>query len=152
MSPCLLAIYHQAAFEELSGMRRMSLSAPATISQGSISCILNLSAQNICADGAEGTSSSAGPSSSSQQDAHDQSLVDRIAQRSAPLWLALSQCIGRIESGLKPPGGAGDTPASSRVLPPGAAQVGLVRLAAPTSPSCKDLACLQGSEAQTFLV
>lgn len=67
--------------------------------------------------------SEAGPSGSNDQEAHDQGLVDRIAQRSSPLWVALSECIGRIEAGLKTPGGAGDSPATSRVLPPGAAQV-----------------------------
>ncbi|KAK9861005.1 hypothetical protein WJX84_000178 [Apatococcus fuscideae] len=71
----------------------------------------------------DAASSGAGPSGTSEQDAQDQGLVDRIAHRSDPLWVALSQCIGRIEAGLKTPGGAGDTPAASRVLPPGAAQV-----------------------------
>ena len=74
---------------------------------------------------ADASASGAGPSGSSshEQEVHDQGLVDRIAQRSSPLWVALSECIGRIEAGLKSPGGAGDTPATSRVLPPGAAQV-----------------------------
>ncbi|KAK9833876.1 hypothetical protein WJX74_008569 [Apatococcus lobatus] len=75
------------------------------------------------ASAAEAAASGAGPSRSREQEVHDQGLVDRIAQRSSPLWVALSECIGRIEAGLKSPGGAGDTAATSRVLPPGAAQV-----------------------------
>ncbi len=78
---------------------------------------------NDCVVAGDAASSGAGPSGTSEQDAQDQGLVDRIAHRSDPLWVALSQCIGRIEAGLKTPGGAGDTPAASRVLPPGAAQV-----------------------------